>query len=305
MYLRIDKLQFDLPLPKERNPNAAATVQELFGGRFGEMSTLMNYTMQSFNFRGKKELKPYYDLISNIAAEELGHIELVAAAVNALLAGPDVKSREEPADPTQTPLAFSIHMRNAQNFIAGGPGAMVQDSRNIPWTGDNVFSSGNLVLDLLHNFFLESGARQQKLRVYESVSDPVAKALTGYLLVRGGVHQVAYAKALETLTGVEMTKMLPVPHIPTEKIPESKRLMDQGIHLKLYRFSPGDYTDMGKIWKGPHPDDGQEVYVTDELPDGGPTVDSGHDSAEFSPEYSMDEIMEIAKQLHKKAGLGD
>ena len=62
---------------------------------------------------------------------------------------------------------------------------------------------------------------------------------------------------------------------------------------------------MGKIWKGPHPDDGQEVYVTDELPDGGPTMDSGHDSAEFSPEYSMDEIMEIAKQLHKKAGLGD
>ena len=236
MYLRIDKLQFDLPLPKERNPNAAATVQELFGGRFGEMSTLMNYTMQSFNFRGKKELKPYYDLISNIAAEELGHIELVAAAVNALLAGPDVKSREEPADPTQTPLDFSIHMRNAQNFIAGGPGAMVQDSRNIPWTGDNVFSSGNLVLDLLHNFFLESGARQQKLRVYESVSDPVAKALTGYLLVRGGVHQVAYAKALETLTGVEMTKMLPVPHIPTEKIPESKRLMDQGIHRDAPRM---------------------------------------------------------------------
>ena len=88
MYLRIDKLQFDLPLPKERNPNAAATVQELFGGRFGEISTLMNYTMQSFNFRGKKELKPYYDLISNIATEELGHIELVAATINALLAGP-------------------------------------------------------------------------------------------------------------------------------------------------------------------------------------------------------------------------
>jgi Mn-containing catalase len=28
-------------------------VQELLGGRFGEMSTLMNYTYQSFNFRGR------------------------------------------------------------------------------------------------------------------------------------------------------------------------------------------------------------------------------------------------------------
>ena len=29
------------------------------------------------------------------------------------------------------------------------------DSRGIGWTGDYVFSSGNLILDLLHNFFLE------------------------------------------------------------------------------------------------------------------------------------------------------
>jgi Mn-containing catalase len=38
-------------------------------------------------------------------------------------------------------------------------------------------------------------ASQNKLRVYEMVDHPAAKALTGYLLVRGGVHQVAYARA--------------------------------------------------------------------------------------------------------------
>ncbi len=298
MYLRIDKLQFELPQPKEKNPNGAAAVQELMGGRFGEMSTLMNYTTQSFNFRGKKTLKPYYELISNIAAEELGHIELVAATINALLAGPDPKEQEEPVDPTTSPYSYAQDVRNTHQFIAGGPGSMVQDSRGAPWTGDNVFSSGNLVLDLLHNFFLESGARQQKLRVYEMVDDPVVKALTGYLLVRGGVHQIAYAKALETITGVAVEKMLPIPNIPTQKIPESKKLMDQGIHLKLYRFSPTDYTEMGKIWKGTHPDDGQEVFVTDEIPDGAPTVDGGHDSAAFAPEYDMAEIMEIAQKLH-------
>ena len=52
------------------------------GGRFGEMSTLMNYMFQSYNFRNKAKLKPYYSLISNIATEELGHVELIAAAVN-------------------------------------------------------------------------------------------------------------------------------------------------------------------------------------------------------------------------------
>ena len=36
--------------------------------------------------------------------------------------------------------------------------------------------------------------------------------LIGYLLVRGGVQQAAYGLALEKLTGVKMTKMLPVPN---------------------------------------------------------------------------------------------
>ena len=302
MFLRIDKLQFELPVPEARDPNAAAAVQELMGGKFGEMSTLMNYMFQSFNFRNKAPLKPYYDLIANITAEELGHVELVAAAVNSLLAGPDTTEAEEPGDPSAAPFAAMRDLRHANNFIAGGPGAMAQDSRSIPWTGDNVFSSGNLTLDLLHNFFLESGARQHKLRVYEMSTDPTAKALCGYLLVRGGIHQLAYAKALETLTGVAVEKMLPIPDVPTAKIPECKALMDQGLHQKLYRFSPDDYRDMDKIWKGKHPDDGSEVFVTDDLPGGGPTVDGGHESAAFAPAYDAEEIAEIAAKLHKRSG---
>jgi Mn-containing catalase len=57
------------------------------GGRFGEMSTFMNYTFQSFNFRNKKGARPFYDLVANIAAEEFGHIELVAATINTMLTG--------------------------------------------------------------------------------------------------------------------------------------------------------------------------------------------------------------------------
>ena len=40
MFLRIDKLQIELPANTKFDPNAAAAVQELLGGRFGEMSTL-------------------------------------------------------------------------------------------------------------------------------------------------------------------------------------------------------------------------------------------------------------------------
>jgi hypothetical protein len=41
--------------------------------------------------------------------------------------------------------------------------------------GLNVFSSGNLKLDLLHNFFLECGARANKIRVYEMCESPTAR----------------------------------------------------------------------------------------------------------------------------------
>src|SRR5687767_8891115 len=99
MILRLDKIAIDLPEPKAPNANAAATVQELMGGRFGEMSTLMNYTFQSFNFRGRDKLRPFYDLIANIAAEEYGHIELVAYTINLLLTNASVPGD----DPTTTP----------------------------------------------------------------------------------------------------------------------------------------------------------------------------------------------------------
>jgi hypothetical protein len=56
MIQRFDQLAVDLPEPSGPNPAAAAAIQELMGGKFGEMSTLMNYTFQSFNFRGKEKV---------------------------------------------------------------------------------------------------------------------------------------------------------------------------------------------------------------------------------------------------------
>jgi Mn-containing catalase len=92
--------------------------------------------------------------------------------------------------------------------------------------------------DLTHNYFLETGARSGKLRVYEMVEHPAARALTGYLLVRGGVHQVAYARALERLTGADLSKPFPSPRIATDKIPECKPHLERGEHLKALPLLP-------------------------------------------------------------------
>jgi Mn-containing catalase len=302
MILRIDRWGTELPPPSDPDPAGAAAVQELMGGRFGEMSTLMNYTFQSFNFRGRQGARPFYDLIANIAAEEYGHIELVAATINTMLTG------ASPIDDGRAPDAALSDVKgigNPHHFLAGGQGALPQDSRGNPWTGDYVFSSGDLVEDLTHNFFLETGARNNKLKVYEMVDHPAARALTGYLLVRGGVHQVAYARALENLTGADLTKLFPTPRIPTEKIPECQPHIKRGDHLRLYRFSPDDYREIVAVFNGPHPETGEDLEVVDEAPEGALPNDLPPQPAVFAPDYAPEEIVEIAQRLRKAAGLPD
>src|SRR5262245_51037215 len=117
MFLRIDRLAIELPRPNKQDPASATSVQELLGRRFGEMSTLMNYTYQSFNFRGRDKVKPYYDLISNIAADQFGHIEVVSATINGLLS----RAHEDrgAADVTVTPLGQGQDgTGNRHHFIA-------------------------------------------------------------------------------------------------------------------------------------------------------------------------------------------
>ena len=104
----------------------------------------MNYTFQSFNFRGRKKLQPYFDLISNIAAEEYSHIELVSATINLLLSGTTERiDRNSARDQNVAPLEESVNARNSYHFIASGQTALPVDSMGNPWTGAYVFSSGN------------------------------------------------------------------------------------------------------------------------------------------------------------------
>ena len=236
---------------------------------------------------------PFYDLIANIAAEEYSHIELVSYTINLLLTG----TTERGTDPAATPLAGAVDARNQYHFIASGQTALPIDSMGNPWNGSNVFSSGNLKLDLLHNFFLECGARANKIRVYEMVDDPTARAMVGYLLVRGGVHIVAYARALEKLTGADVGKLLPIPDISNKQFPEARKLEEQGLHQMLFRWSPNDYTEIGKIWNGTHPEDGSELRVSDDIPEGVAPPDLPEEPQLGAPAIDAEMIAEIAKRL--------
>jgi Mn-containing catalase len=295
MFLRVDKLLIELEKPKKADPNGAAAVQELLGGKFGEMSTLNNYLHQSFAFKEKKKLQPFYDLVACITAEELGHVELVSNTINLLL-----EDSVQDKDPVDAPLEPAKDLRNTQHYIVGGPGHQVMDSMGHFWSGEYVFSSGNLVADLLHNFFLETGARMHKHRVYQMTSNETARKMIGYLMIRGGVHQAAYALALRKITGVEITKMLPIPNIDDSRIPEARKWQEIGSHTRLYSFSPKDYAHAAGVWSGTAEwSDNKPLEFVQGAPDGAPVPDFKASKSEFSPDYAPEEIFEITQKLMK------
>ena len=293
MFKRLNRMAIELPVPEHGDPNAAAAVQELLGGKFGEMSTLNNYMYQSFNFRGKTKLKPFYDLVASITAEEFGHVELVANTINLLSRG-----NTFPADPDVTPLRTGKDARNTYHFLATAQTAFAGDSMGRPWTGDNVVSSGNLVFDLLHNFFLEIGARTHKMRVYEMTEHETAREMIGYLLVRGGTHVLAYARALEMATGVDVSKMVPVPDLSNRKFDHARKFEDQGLGNILYTWNDeGAYADIRRIWKGTNPESGEQLIVKDGAPKGAPIQDFEELPEEFAPGIDRDDYARILKRL--------
>ena len=303
MFSRVDKLLTELPEPRNQDPNAAAALQELLGGKYGEMSTLNNYLFQSVSFRSKAKLRPFYDLVASITAEEIGHVELVSTGVNMLNNGPD-KEEAGGADISGAPFEAMKDIRLAANFSSRGGTVAPFDANGSPWNGTFVTTTGNLIQDLVFNFHLECGARIHKLRVYETLSDPTGREVCGYLLVRGSVHAHAYALALKKLTGVNVEKLLPTPNINLDRIPESKKYLDAGKHLLLYTGQHDDsFKTMAGIWGGGEMalpgDPPGELKVVEGLPEGGRVPNLEGMPSSFSPDYEPQEWFDIAKKLYQ------
>jgi Mn-containing catalase len=93
-----------------------------------------------------------------------------------------------------------------------------------------------------------------------------------------------YAKALSDLSGVDVTKLLPVPEIDSIKFPHARRFMDRSFHRILYRFSPDDYRQIGEFWNGQQADTGDPRKVLDGPPEGGEVLDLTPAPALYAPE---------------------
>ena len=280
----------------EPDPSAANALQEGLGGQFGEMRTMMQYLFQSFNFRG--EGKPYLDLIQGIGIEEISHVELISKTISKLLDGSpryQGKKFDVPGKGGTTPMTNAKEEMNPHHFIVGSQGALPVDAAGNPWSGSYVHCNGNLVLDLLDNLVLESTGRLQKCRIYQMSSNKTLRATVAFLIARDEAHEMAFAKALETL-GVEWNKLLPIPKFESEQYPEVKKLIDAGINREQYHFRLDD-SMMAQIYSGSAPaNDGTELTTLAKPRQDYPIPAAPERPEEFSPGLDP-ELQELADAL--------
>jgi Mn-containing catalase len=280
----------------EPDPSAANALQEGLGGQFGEMRTMMQYLFQSFNFRG--EGKAYLDLIQGIAIEEISHVELISKTISQLLDGaPEYRGKrfDVPGEGGTTPMDMAKEQKNPHHFIVGAQGSLPVDAAGNPWSGSYVHCNGNLVLDLLDNLVLESTGRLQKCRIYQMSENKSLRATVAFLIARDEAHEMAFAKALETL-GVQWNKLLPIPKFDSSKYPEVKELIDAGINREQYHFRL-DGSEMGKIFSGSAPaNDGTELKTLAEPNENYPIPAAPERSEEFAPGLDR-ELAELADAL--------
>ncbi|MBC7903477.1 MAG: manganese catalase family protein [Gemmatimonadaceae bacterium] len=282
MFYHIDQLINPI-VDDEPDPSAANALQEGLGGQFGEMRTMMQYLFQTFNYRGNAT--SYMHLIRSVGIEEISHVELITKTISKLLDGSpryQGKKTDVPGKGGSAPMDMAKEQKNPHHFIVGAQGALPVDAAGNPWSGSYVHNHGNLVLDLMDNLVLESTGRLQKCRIYQMSSNKTLRATVAFLIARDEAHEMAFAKALETL-GVDWGNILPIPKFDSSQYPEVKKLIDAGINRQQYHFSL-DKSELASIFSGSAPaNDGTELQAMKEPEMSYPNPGAPERPEEFAP----------------------
>jgi Mn-containing catalase len=249
MFFHKQELQFTTK-PTAPDAHFARRLQEVLGGQYGEITVAMQYGFQAWNTHipGK-----WRDLLFGIAAEEFGHVEMLALMIAQLLEkapGTDLDAAAG-KDPV---LAAAIGGMDLQHAIVAGAGARAVDSNGNPWQGSYITASGNLLADFTANANAEMQGRLQAARLYHMTDDKGVQDLLSFLIARDTMHQNQWIAAAAELRA-EGLEELPVP----SNFPQSE---EHGkVSYQYLNFSDGAHASEGTWASGPTPDgNGQFSY---------------------------------------------
>lgn len=217
------------------NPNYASMMQEQLGGPQGELRAALQYLTQSFRIKDP-QIK---DLFLDIAAEELGHMEMVATMVNQL----------------------NGHNLDAQNSTVGsieasvltGLTPMLSNASGYPFNAAYLDETGDLAADLLSDIAGEQRAKVVYEYLYRQIQDKGVRDTIDFLLNREEAHNTLFRQAFNQLE-------------------ETGSLKDWGVTSDSKQYfdlsTPGKYYDSSNLANSkppkfniPNPPDGQTQRV--------------------------------------------
>ncbi|OYX23686.1 MAG: catalase [Rhodobacterales bacterium 32-66-7] len=272
MFYTDNRLQYPVQV-QTPDPLFARALQQAIGGVEGEIRVAMQYFFQACGARGNPKFR---DLLMNTAAEELGHIEMLATAVALNLEGAPLSLQEEAA---ANPVAGAVLGGvNLKNLLSAGLSAMPVDSDGVPFDMSHVYASGNIAADMTANVTAESTGRILAVRLYNMTSDPGMKEMLSFLIARDTMHQNQWLAALEELGGT--AGAFPIPN----SFPQAEENTDysyaflgfqkDGAQPPQGRWSDGPSIDgKGTFTSGPMKPQGVPAYLGPAFPNSGAQVE--------------------------------
>lgn len=205
MFYHVKNLQFNARVSKP-DPRFARILLEAFGGSSGELTSALQYFVQAFSCHNPYPDK--YDMLMDIATEELSHLEIVGATIQMLL-GPINGQMKDAVE--EMPLNAMMGSKASKedfihqaftnpHFLVCAPGSpMYTDSNGNPFTATYISANAELTVDLRSNMANESRAKIGYEYLMPFTDDPSVKETLTFLMTREVTHYQQFEAALATI----------------------------------------------------------------------------------------------------------
>ncbi len=170
------KLQYPVNI-KNPNPKLAQIIISQYGGADGELGASLRYLSQRFSMP-YPELK---GLLTDIATEELSHLEMVGAIVYQLTRNLSLEEIKKSGFDTY----FVDHTTGIYPVAASG----------VPFNAMAIASKGDVITDLHEDLAAEQKARTTYDNILRLVDDPDVREPIKFLRAREIVHYQRFGEA--------------------------------------------------------------------------------------------------------------
>lgn len=178
MWLYEKRLQYPVNI-KKADAKAASVIIDQLGGPDGELAAALRYLSQRYTM-------PYPEiqaLLTDIATEELAHVEIISAIIYQLTANLSIDEiKKQGYD---------------KYFVTHTLGIYPQGANNVPFTAAYFQSKGDPITDLTEDMAAEQKARTTYDNILALVDDEEIKKPIRFLRAREVVHYQRFAEALE------------------------------------------------------------------------------------------------------------